>query len=76
MLHGQSALDNELHLRLTYPLSDGVIEDVSGATSFLKHLRELADPGCKHEVYCVIGIPAVADEKAKADLKASSSSSF
>jgi rod shape-determining protein MreB len=76
MLHGQSALDNELHLRLTYPLSDGVIEDLSGATSFLKHLRELADPGCKHEVYCVIGIPAVADEKAKADLKQAALQAF
>ena len=69
------ALDNELHLRLTYPLSDGVIEDLSGATLF-KASRELADPGYKHEVYCVIGIPAVADEKAKADLKQAALQAF
>ena len=76
MLHGQNALDNELHLRLTYPLGDGVIQDLAGTTSFLHNLREQVDPGNSSEALCVIGIPAVADEKAKADLKKAALEAF
>ena len=40
MLHGQDALDNQLHLRLVNPLSDGVIQDTEAAKSFLGYLRK------------------------------------
>ncbi len=76
MLHGQNALDNELHLRLTQPLGDGVIQDLEGATSFLKHLRGLVDPELKKEALCVIGIPAVADDQSKTNLKQAALSAF
>jgi rod shape-determining protein MreB len=76
MLHGQHALDNELHLRLTYPLSDGVIQDFEGACSFLQNLRDQVDPGRKHDALCVIGIPAVSDEKAKEDLRKAALQAF
>ena len=39
MLHGHDALDNELHLRLAYPLSDGVIHDLDTAKTYMAHLR-------------------------------------
>ena len=35
MLHGDEAIANELHLRLVYPLSDGVIGDFDAAKSYL-----------------------------------------
>lgn len=76
MLHGDEALANELHLRLVYPLNDGVIADLEAARSFLKYLREKVDPEYKREVYCVIGIPAVADTEAKDNLKNAAKGAF
>ena len=70
MLHGDEAIANELHLRLVYPLSDGVIGDFDAAKSYLHYLRKKVDPEFKREVLCVIGIPAVADAEAKDNLKA------
>jgi len=69
MLHGYDAIENELHLRLTYPLSDGVIQDLEGAKSFLNFLRRKVDPERSHEALCVVGIPAVADDSAKENLR-------
>ena len=69
MLHGQDALDNQLHLRLVNPLSDGVIQDTEAAKSFLGYLREQVDPEFKGDALCVIGIPAVADNEAKVNCK-------
>ena len=46
------------------PLNDGVIADLEATRSFLLYLREEVDPE-KKEVYCVVGIPAVADGDAK-----------
>jgi rod shape-determining protein MreB len=69
MLHGQDALDNQLHLRLVNPLSDGVIQDTEAAKSFLGYLREKVDPEFKGDALCVIGIPAVADNEAKNKLQ-------
>ena len=69
VLHGEEALRNQLHLRLVYPLSDGIIEDRDAARSYLQYLRSKVDPEKKSQVLCVIGIPAVADEKAKDTLK-------
>jgi rod shape-determining protein MreB len=76
MLHGQDALDNELHLRLAYPLSDGVIHDLDSARSFMAHLRTQVDPDGSREALCVIGIPAVADDHAKDNLKAAAKGAF
>lgn len=69
VLHGQEALQNQLHLRLVYPLSDGIIQDRDAAKSYLKYIRQKMDPDNKSKAFCVIGIPAVADEKAKEILK-------
>jgi len=69
MLHGHEALANQLHLRLVHPLSDGVIQDLDSAKSFLGYLRNQVDPESKSEALCVIGIPAVADEEAKHKLQ-------
>lgn len=76
MLHGQDALSNQLHLRLVSPLSDGVIQDLEAAKSFLNHLREKVDPEFKNEALCVIGIPAVADEDGKLKLQEAAKSVF
>ena len=76
MLHGDEALANELHLRLVNPLNDGVIADQEAAQSFLKYLRGKVDPEHKREVYCVIGIPAVADAEAKDNLKNAAKGAF
>ena len=76
MLHGDEALANELHLRLVNPLNDGVIADQEAANSFLKYLRGKVDPEFKREVYCVIGIPAVADAEAKENLKNAAKGAF
>ena len=76
MLHGEEALLNELHLRLVHPLSDGVINDHDAARSFLQYLRGKVDPERKREVYCVIGIPAVADADAKDNLLKASKGAF
>lgn len=76
MLHGQDALDNQLHLRLVNPLSDGVIQDTEAAKSFLGYLREQVDPEFKGDALCVIGIPAVADNEAKSKLQEAARSIF
>ena len=76
MLHGQEALDNELHLRLAYPLSDGVIQDLESAKSFMQYLRSRVDADKGREALCVIGIPAVADEQAKENIKIAARGAF
>jgi len=76
MLHGEDAIANELHLRLVYPLSDGVIGDLEAAKSYLHYLRKKVDPEYKREVLCVIGIPAVADSEAKENLKKAAKDAF
>ena len=76
MLHGDEALGNSLHLRLVHPLSDGVVADLDATRSFLSYLREKIDPERKREVFCVIGIPAVADGEAKSNLQEASKGAF
>jgi rod shape-determining protein MreB len=76
MLHGEEAIANELHLRLVHPLSDGVVSDLEATKSFLKYLRGKVDPEFKREVLCVIGIPAVADNDAKENLKKAAKGAF
>ena len=76
MLHGEEAMANQLHLRLVYPLSDGVVQDVDATKSFLNHLRDKIDPERKREVLCVVGIPAEADAEAKENLKKAATGAF
>ena len=76
MLHGEEAIANSLHLRLVNPLSDGVVSDGDAARSFLAYIREKIDPERKREVYCVIGIPAVADTEAKSRLQEAAKGAF
>ena len=76
MLHGVEAIENELHLRIVHPLSDGVVSDLEATKSFLKYIRGKIDPESNHEVLCVIGVPAVADEEAKENLKEASRGAF
>ncbi len=76
MLHGEDALANQLHLRLVNPLSDGVIQDLEAAKSFLGYLRQQIDPEFKGDALCVVGIPAVADEDAKSKLQQAANSVF
>lgn len=75
-LFGDDALANELHLRLAYPLSDGVVSDVDSANLFLKHIRSRIDPEGSSEVLVVIGVPAVADSSAKDNLKKAAKGAF
>jgi len=76
MLHGDEAIANELHLRLVNPLNDGVIQDVDAANSFLCYLRDKIDPGRKHSVHCVVGLPAGADAEAKENLQKAAKGAF
>ena len=75
-LFGDEALANELHLRLAYPLSDGVVSDIDSANLFLKHVRSRLDPEGEAEVLAVIGVPAVADASAKDNLKKAAKGAF
>ena len=75
-LFGDDALANELHLRLAYPLSDGVVSDVDSANLFLRHIRSRIDPEDSSEVLVVIGVPAVADSSAKDNLKKAAKGAF
>jgi len=76
MLHGEEAISNSLHLRLVHPLSDGIVADLDATRSFLNYLREKIDPERKREIYCVIGIPAVADGDAKINLQEAAKGAF
>ena len=76
MLHGEEAISNSLHLRLVHPLSDGIVADLDATRSFLNYLREKIDPERKREIYCVIGIPAVADGDAKTNLQEAARGAF
>ena len=59
---------HSLHLRLVHPLSDGIVADLDATRSFLNYLREKSTLNGR-EIYCVIGIPAVADGDAKTNFK-------
>lgn len=76
MLHGDEAIANQLHLRLVYPLGDGVVKDIEATRSFLNYLRNKIDPDRDMDVLCVIGTPAVADSEAKENLKMAAQGAF
>jgi rod shape-determining protein MreB len=69
MLFGAEALKRRLHLRLVQPMRDGVIEDLSAARDFARHLRSLIDPPEGAELRAVIGLPANAERAARENLR-------
>ncbi|MBT4225711.1 MAG: hypothetical protein HOD72_14750 [Opitutae bacterium] len=75
-LFGTEALRNELHLRISRPLKNGVIEDVDAAAKFVKHLRDIVDPGGKATIHAVVGIPSNTDEEAKDNVQKAVSGIF
>ena len=75
-LFGTEALRNELHLRISRPLKNGVIEDVDAASKFVKHLRDIVDPEGKATIHAVVGIPSNADEEAKENVQKAVSGIF
>ncbi len=69
LLFGEDALRHMLHVNLVSPMEKGVIAQREPARDFLKHLRELVDPGNKSELRVVIGVPANAGEDAREDIR-------
>ncbi len=69
MLFGEEALRHLLHVNLVAPMEKGVIVHREPARDFLKHLRDLADPGNRSELRVVIGVPANAGEDAREDIR-------
>jgi rod shape-determining protein MreB len=75
-LFGNEALDHGLHLSLSRPLVDGVIEDLEATTKFVGHLRKLIDPSGKATIHAVVGVPSNADEEAQENLQKAISGAF
>ena len=69
VLFGDDALQNMLHVRLVYPLADGVIAQPDAARDFLKHIRSLADPSGTADIRAVVGVPANATEQAREEIR-------
>lgn len=69
VLFGDDALQNMLHVRLVYPLADGVIAQPEAARDFLKHIRSLADPSGTADIRAVVGVPANATEQAREEIR-------
>jgi rod shape-determining protein MreB and related proteins len=68
-LFGEDALRHLQQVNLVAPLEHGIIAHRQAARDFLQHLRGLADPGGKHEIRAVIGVPANAGEVAREDIR-------
>lgn len=69
ILFGDDALQHRLHANLVFPIAKGVIAHREPARDFLKHLRSLIDPSGRAEIRAVIGVPANANEAARADVR-------
>jgi len=69
VLFGAEAIKNRLHLRLVQPMTDGVIDDLSAARDFARHIRSLINPPEDAELRAVIGLPANAERSAREDLR-------
>jgi len=65
VLFGAEAIKNRLHLRLVQPMTDGVIDDLSAARDFARHIRSLINPPEDAELRAVIGLPANAERSAR-----------
>ena len=64
-----TTLQNMLHVRLVYPLVNGVIGPTRFSSRFLEATRSLADPTGRAEIRAVVGIPANATEQAREDIR-------
>lgn len=73
---GEEALRHKLHLRLAYPLHDGIIADKRAARDFCAYLRELLDPARDTEVRAVIGLPAGTDHGSRETLRQAVTGAF
>jgi actin-like ATPase involved in cell morphogenesis len=69
VLFGAEAIKNRLHLRLVQPMTDGVIDDLSAARDFARHIRSLINPPEDAELRAVIGLPANAERSARENLR-------
>ncbi|MCP5522607.1 MAG: rod shape-determining protein [Verrucomicrobiales bacterium] len=68
VLYGEMAAKNRLYLRCVPPLVDGVVEDMSAAKDFLRHVRQLMKIPAGVELRTVVGVPANADRSAREKL--------
>lgn len=68
VLFGELAAKNRLYLRCVPPLIDGVVEDMSAAKDFLRHVRQLMKIPDGVELRTVVGVPANADRSAREKL--------
>lgn len=75
-LFGAEALKHRLHLRLVQPMVDGVIDDLSAARDFSKHVRAQLQPSPDAELRAVIGLPANAERSARENLRQAVSGVF
>lgn len=70
LFFGDEALENKIHLKLVWPLKDGIIGDVAAAKDYIKHLRSLVDPSGAKEIRAVIGMPANTTKESRETLRA------
>lgn len=75
-LYGEEALANELHLRISRPIKNGVIDDLEAAAKFAGHLRELIDPSGKATIHAIIGVPSNTAADAKENVQKAVSGIF
>lgn len=76
VLFGAEALKYRLHMRIVQPMVDGVIDDLSAAKDFAKHVRSQLQPADDAELRAVIGLPANAERSARENLRQAISGVF
>ena len=66
---GDDALENKLHLRLVWPVRDGLVTEAQAVRDFITNIRNLVIEDDSVELRAVIGVPANADEPARESLR-------
>ncbi len=69
VLFGDDALKNKLHLRLVWPVHDGLVAETQAMRDFITHIRNLVVQDDQVEIRAVIGVPANADEGARENVR-------
>ena len=64
-LFGDEAIEHKIHLRLVWPVHDGIIGDAGAVRDFIGHIRDLVGADDSTEIRAVIGVPANADDSAR-----------